>query len=287
MRTGHGETNVRITVVNSAQDAAMLDGQAQVYDFVVVSMKQLPDKYSISDIIKPVITPSHTTIVLIQNGIDIEVPIIATFPSNVVMSSVSVIGSATVGDNKVVQTGPDVSTVGPHYHPCNGLDEKEQLAKAAHFVDLYNAGLKNALPNSRGTPPLMTLTDDMITARWHKVLWNGTFNTVCALMHLNIGEVYESGGRERLIIPMMTEIWEVANAAGAKLPKSAIQFQAQRVAVGSPFRPSMLIDVEYKRPIELEVILGNPIRIGENLGIQTPNLKVVYELLRMRQWTLS
>ena len=61
---------------------------------------------------------SHTTIVLIQNGLDIELPLIATFPTNPIMSAVSMIGSSTADANRVVQIGADVLTIGPQFHHC-------------------------------------------------------------------------------------------------------------------------------------------------------------------------
>lgn len=245
-------------------------------------MKQLPDHYSITDIIAPVVTPSHTAIVLIQNGIDIELPLIATFPTNPLMSSVSLIGSSTVGENTVLQIGRDIQTIGPHFHECGGMSREEQLAKTKQFVDLYNDGLKGVPTEAK-----VTLTEDMPAARWHKLIWNGTFNTVCACMKMNVGEVCRSGGRDKVLVPMMTEIWTIAKASGVELPESDIKFQAYRVSDTSMFRPSMLIDVDYGRPMELEVILGNTIRRAEKLGVPAPMCRTVYELLHMRKWEIE
>ncbi|KAL3425263.1 putative 2-dehydropantoate 2-reductase [Phlyctema vagabunda] len=269
-------------VVNVVSDAANEGGEPVHFDFVVVCMKQLPDLYSITDIISPVVSPQVTAIVLIQNGIDIEQPIIESFPTNTVMSSVSVIGSKTVGENTVIQIGRDIQTIGPHFHACGGRSNEDQLRKTKEFVDLYNLGLKDA-----PTEALVTLTEDMPAARWHKVLWNGTFNTVCAVMRMNVGEICASAGRERLLIPMMYEIWNVAKASGIHLPESDIRSQANRVATNSIFRPSMLIDVDYGRPMELEVILGSVLRRAENTSTSTPIINTIYELLRMRKWEME
>jgi ketopantoate reductase len=45
-------------------------------------------------------------------------------------------------------------------------------------------------------------------------------------------------------------------------------------------KPSMLLDWEADRPMELEVILGNPIRIARAHGIQMPRLQTLYALLK-------
>ncbi|KAF3811771.1 hypothetical protein GCG54_00014523 [Colletotrichum gloeosporioides] len=41
------------------------------FEYVVVALRNLPDIYSILDIIAPAVTLDRTSIVLVQNGIDI------------------------------------------------------------------------------------------------------------------------------------------------------------------------------------------------------------------------
>lgn len=37
-----------------------------------------------------------------------------------------------------------------------------------------------------------------------------------------------------------------------------------------PYRPSMLVDLDSGRPMEVEVIVGNIVRKARQLGVQTP-----------------
>jgi 2-dehydropantoate 2-reductase len=48
-------------------------------------------------------------------------------------------------------------------------------------------------------------------------------------------------------------------------------------------RPSMLVDWEKGARLELEVILGNPIRIARASGVEMPRLQSMYSLLGMAQ----
>ena len=45
----------------------------------------------------------------------------------------------------------------------------------------------------------------------------------------------------------------------------------------------MLLDWQAARPMELEVILGNPIRIARRQGLDMPRLQTLYALLKMAQ----
>ena len=93
----------------------------------------------------------------------------------------------------------------------------------------------------------VTFTDDMPKARWQKLLWNGTFNKLCALMHVDVGELQSSGGRETLLIPMMYEVITVAKEAGHELEEAWIKHQAYRLPDDCRYGPSMLLDMESGR----------------------------------------
>ncbi|OKL59571.1 hypothetical protein UA08_05036 [Talaromyces atroroseus] len=263
-------------LVSSARDAATDEnGEPIEYDYVVVCTKQLPNKSPVTDMISSVMTPGKTTVVMIQNGMGIEQEIISMWPENAVMSSVSHIGSSIKEPNVVLQIGKDVSKMGPHFH--DGLDDAKSRERAKAFVQMYVAG------GCSVCEPV----DDIQVARWEKLLWNGTFNTVCALMRMDVGEVQRSKGRETLLVPMMWEIWRIANAAGHHMPESIVSWMAYRLPDDCSYRPSMLLDLENGRPMELEVILGNPLKTAKELGVDAPIMTTVYKFLKLEEWKID
>lgn len=260
---------------NAVEAATGEDGKPVVYDYVVVCTKQLPDKNPVVDMIAPVITPGKTSVVLIQNGIGIEKEIVEAWPGNVVMSSVSHIGSEVREPNFVTQIRKDVSKIGPHYH--EGLSDAESLRRTTEFIALY----------MKGGASVCELAEDIQVARWEKLLWNGTFNTLCALMKMDVGELQRSKGRESMLIPMMWEIWGIAKASGHGMPETIVEWMAYRLPNDCPYRPSMLLDLENSRPMEIEVILGNPLKIAKEVGFEAPNMTAVYRLLRLEEWKVE
>ncbi|KAN0095611.1 2-dehydropantoate 2-reductase [Hyaloscypha variabilis] len=245
------------------------------YDYLVICTKQLPDKYGLATAVAPLITPGFTSIVLIQNGLNIHVPFISAYPTNVTMSAVSMIGSFTEGTNKIKHIGPDRLQIGPHYHP--GVPDSLSLQLTQTFINLY----------ASGGPKECILAPDMPKARYEKILWNGTYNTVCALMQMHVGELQRSGARETLLIPMMREIVAVAKADGIEIGEDVIQHMAFRSPETSTYRPSMLLDRDEGRPIEFEVILGDPIKRARELGVEVPIVMTVYELLKLVRWKVE
>lgn len=251
-------------------EAAAAEGP---FDYVVVTVKALPDLFHLPDLIRPLVTDAVTSIVLIQNGLDIEVPVVQAFPSCAVMSGVSMVGSRTSG-NSVYHEGPDEVVIGPHVH--SGLERAVQLEKARLFVETYSAG----------GAACCTLSENIVQARWRKLMWNGTFNTLCTLSRMDCGALQQAGGKESLLIPAMREMREVARTAGYAFPDTLIDALANSMPIDSPFRPSMLVDVDKGNPLELEVILGAPLKYAKEWNVPTPILGMVYELLKLVQWKI-
>ncbi|KAG4437757.1 hypothetical protein IFR05_006742 [Cadophora sp. M221] len=252
--------------------ATPMESPRERYDFLVLCTKQLPDKYSLANMILPLITPGLTSMVLIQNGIFIHVPFTTLFPSNVTMSAVSMIGSFTEGPNKIKQIGPDILQIGVHYHP--GVADSVSAERTQTFIDMYTSGGAKSC----------TLAPDMMLARWAKLLWNAPYNCLCALMQMTVGEVQRSGAREKLVEPMMREIVAIAKKDGTVLTEELVQEMLWRSPETSKYRPSMLLDREQGRPMEIEVILGDTIRKGKELGVEAKVMESVYELLCLVRW---
>lgn len=51
----------------------------------------------------------------------------------------------------------------------------------------------------------------------------------------------------------------------------------------STFKPSMLVDLEAARPMEVEVIVGSIVRRARDAGIEVPKLEEIYASLRALQ----
>jgi ketopantoate reductase len=123
--------------------------------------------------------------------------------------------------------------------------------------------------------------------RWHKICINGAMNP-SAVLSGGVGNAemsLEPELREHLQA-CMYEVFEAApKILGVPFPEKlakpeTILKSTERNKGG---RPSMLVDWESGRPMELEVILGNPIRIARRHGVQMPRLQSMYALLKSAQ----
>lgn len=82
----------------------------------------------------------------------------------------------------------------------------------------------------------------------------------------------------------MDEVVSVAQAKGyAGVSRELAREQLQRALERKGTKgiePSMLVDVLNGRRMEVEVILGEPVRIAGELGVEVPRMETLYALLK-------
>ncbi|OHW92655.1 2-dehydropantoate 2-reductase [Colletotrichum incanum] len=244
------------------------------YDYIVCCTKNIPDAGPrLPDIIAPAVSPGHTVIVLIQNGINIQLPFFSRFPSNIVLSGVSRIDAHEASPGVVEQKQHDLLHVGAFQSPS--LDREEQLRAAQRFVRIYGAV---------GTNTCLYMPD-VDFDRWSKLVYNASFNPICALTGLNASELQMTGRTmDTMVIPAMREVFAVAAAAGHEIPESTIEETIQLNPMEENIKPSMQVDFEKGNLIEHENILGEVVREAQRHRGATPILNVLYEICCAHQW---
>ncbi|OAL19268.1 hypothetical protein AYO22_09812 [Fonsecaea multimorphosa] len=218
------------TVTNEVPSAEQAD---QPFDFIVVTTKNTPDvPPTVADLIVPAVTAGHTIIVLVQNGMNIESPVQQAFPSNMVLSGVSYIGAKEVTPGHIWQSDPDVLFIGPFVHPA--ISKQTGLAAAKRFVDIYNAGGKVECQ----------LDDDVAARRWRKLIYNASYNPVCAITQMDTSRLrLAKSPIDGLVRPLMGEIITAAGAHGIELPTSLIDIMVNAEDIDEYFEPSMQQDI--------------------------------------------
>ncbi|EOD51986.1 putative 2-dehydropantoate 2-reductase family protein [Neofusicoccum parvum UCRNP2] len=204
------------------------------FDFIVVCTKNVPDIHpTVAEIIAPAVTPGHTAIVLVQNGLNIEKPIIAAFPSNIVISGISRMSSTELSAGKIFQQDHDILILGAFRNP--NLELEKELEVAKRFTDLYNASGKAS----------GQYEEDVAFARWRKLVYNASFNSICAITGMDTSRIKQAKSPvTELLLPVMLEIKSIARAAGVKLPADQEDTTLGGDPIDSYFRPSMQQDIE-------------------------------------------
>lgn len=110
---------------------------------------------------------------------------------------------------------------------------------------------------------------------WVKLLGNASLNPVSALTGATLAEIVRDPYTGPLIRDLMTEVEEVARRLGIDLPVSIEQRLTGAEKVGQ-HKTSMLQDLESRRPLELDEVVGAVIELGEGFNVPMPAMRAVY-----------
>ncbi|KAF2659518.1 hypothetical protein K491DRAFT_590899 [Lophiostoma macrostomum CBS 122681] len=247
------------------------------YDYIILTTKNCPDvPPSVASLVGPALPASntHTVLVLIQNGLNIEKPFLASHPNTLVLSGVSLIGSAEPEHGVVVQEDKDRLLIGAFENP--NISDEVKKTKAEEFVHIYGAGGKTDVKHSQNVE----------YDRWRKLVYNACLNPICAITGLDTGRIrLADGGVEGLVRPAMREIVEAAKKKGVDLGgDEVVDWMIEVDALELYLQPSMLMDVNKGNFIEFENLLGEPLREGQAIGVPMPTVQVLYQLAKAIQW---
>lgn len=237
------------------------DYQGGAPDFLIVSVKVVHGTDR-AELIRAAVGPA-TVIVLIENGVEIEAEIAAAFPDNELLSALAYIQVSRVAPGKVQHHALGDLTLGSF--PAGASARCRQFA---------------ALVQRDGVR--CTVTDNVVTARWHKCVWNAVFNPISVLGGvLDTAAILAPAEGTALVRQAMHEVICIAAACGHALPVAMVDQFIERTLQAPPYKTSMALDFEHGRPMEVEVILGNAVRAARREQVAIPALESLYALMRM------
>ncbi|KAH7081627.1 ketopantoate reductase PanE/ApbA C terminal-domain-containing protein [Paraphoma chrysanthemicola] len=258
------DIHFRPDIVRDCTEAASNAGGSQ-YDYIVVCSKAIPG--TVPQLIAPAVTEGKTAIVLVQNGVGIEQEYKDAFPNNPIISAVVYL-PATQRPAGVIRHG-EVEKLQIGAYPTSSSPD---IAKS--FVSLIRA--------AGGTAEFY---DDVQPKRWFKLLINASWNPICTLSLSKDTAILEACDEATpVLFAVMMEIRDIAEAHGYMLTKEEVEFQLGRAQARIPIKagiePSMLQDVQAGRRIEVEAIVGNPVRMGKSKGVKCDRLEMLYVLAK-------
>lgn len=234
-----------------------------VCDLVLVATKTTTNDL-LGDLLRPVCGP-ESTVVLMQNGLN--------------------------GERRVAELGLGAAILGCLcFVCCNKIGpghishiEYGQVLLGAYRADEAPAGLTPELERAaaafEGAGITVDRNPDLILARWRKLFWNIAFNGPCALLGATTDQVVGCAATRQLAVDLMTEVRAGAAAVGRDIPESYIQDILVFTDKMAPYKPSMMLDAEHGRPLEIEAIYGEPLRTAQAHGVDLPVVRTMYRQL--------
>lgn len=234
-------------------------------DYILLCTKVIPGLDRVA-LIRPAVGP-NTSIVFIQNGVDIEQEMLAAFPHNEVVSGLAFICCNRTGPGEILHLAYGRLALG---NLPGGVSHK-----TAQLCELFKqSGIDCGV------------VEDIVSGRWQKCVWNAPFNPLSVLSGgLLTLDILQS--QEFFVRCIMHEVCDIAAAYGHPLPADIVDTNIANTYAMPPYKTSMLLDYESGHPMETEAILGNTLRTAQRLGVAAPHLQSVYALMKLRELKLG
>jgi 2-dehydropantoate 2-reductase len=116
---------------------------------------------------------------------------------------------------------------------------------------------------------------------WEKFVFLAPVAGAACFYRMPVGEIVADEDRRALLAALMRETAAVGRAAGVALDDGLVERAlAQAAAFPPAAKPSMLVDLERGRRLELDWLTGQVVRLGRERDVATPASAKVYEALR-------
>ena len=228
-------------------------------DVVLVGLKSVNND-KLQSLLPPLLH-EHTLVVLIQNGIGVEEDVQKMFPDVQLAAGLAFICSA--------KTKPGLVS-----HQCYGSINlanyscKDEALMQAVVDEFREAGIETGFVEYH-------------EARWKKAVWNMPFNGMTVALHTQTDLLLKNKSTRQLIREQMMEVVGAAQHLGVKnLDASFVDKMIETTDAMTPYSPSMRLDYDFHRPMEIYYLYTRPLEIAREAGCPMPKLEMLEAELR-------
>lgn len=233
-------------------------------DVVVVALKATQNHY-LAQILPPLLG-ENTTLVLLQNGLGVEPELAAQFPSTTILGGLCFVCAQKVGPGHIRHLDYEaiaLAQYGPHYAPQGITPILEAIA-----TDFAAAGIEiHAKPH-------------LMQSRWEKLVWNIPYNGLSVVLNAQTDQLMANPATRALVEDLMAEVAQGAAACGCEITPAIITKMLAHTEAMTPYLTSMKLDYDRQQPLELEAIVGNPLRFAQSGGAILPKITMLHQQLQ-------
>jgi 2-dehydropantoate 2-reductase len=213
----------------------------------------------------PPLLKKDTLVILIQNGLGLEEDLIQDFPSVHLAGGLGFICSQKSGPGIVSHLDYGKLTLAAYNPPAE--TRMEQVS-----ADMKKAGLE------------VEIAPDLESARWKKLVWNIPFNGSTVVLDTTTQQLMENPATCELMYDLMMEVRSGANACGIQYPieTSFVHEMLEMTKQMTPYSPSMKLDYDNHRPMEISYIYTRPLQKALQAGVDMRKIAMLEKQLRFK-----
>ena len=228
-------------------------------DVVLIGLKTV-NNHLLPELLPPLLK-EDTLVVLIQNGIGVEEDVQKIFPEVQLAAGLAFICSAKTEPGRV-------------NHQCYGyINIGNYSCKQQEKIDEVVDDFRKAGVDANEV--------EYLEARWKKAVWNMPFNGMTVALNTQTDILLQHPSTLQLIKDQMMEVIEAAQACGVKnIDESFAEKMIYNTVHMTPYSPSMKLDFDFKRPMEINYLYTRPTEKAREAGYQMRKLEMLEQELR-------
>lgn len=246
----HGNLALHPAVITAGEIAV-------VYDLILLGVKSYSLATAMDDFGPAV--GSDTTILPVLNGISHMDVLADRFGKSSVLGGVCLVAIEVDEEGKILQLA-DIQSL--TYGEVDGA---------------RTSRLESVDATLRGASFEACVSAHIVPDMWQKWVQLATLGAINCLVRGNIGQIAALPEGIEFCLSMLHECADIAKVCG--YPRAEAFLERQKIdltAKGSPMTSSMYRDLRKGRPVEMETILGDLLRRGQEYGLKTPLLEAAF-----------
>ncbi|MEG4350475.1 putative 2-dehydropantoate 2-reductase [Microcoleus sp. LAD1_D3] len=233
-------------------------------DVVILALKTTQN-HLLPKILPPLLKDNGAVLVL-QNGLNTEPEVAKIVGAERVVGGLCFLCSYKVGPGHICHLDYGTITLGEYAQDYKIIGITDRLHKIA--ADFKRAHIP------------IKMSEDLLLSRWKKLVWNIPYNGMSVVLDARTDELMANPDTLILVKEIMGEVIAAAKSCDRIIPDDFIPQMLEYTQKMKPYRTSMKIDYDESRPLEVEAIFGNPIRVAQQAGIKLPQIEVLYRMLK-------
>ncbi len=236
-------------------------------DLVIVALKTTANAV-LNEILPHVLTPDGVVLTL-QNGLGADTHIAGIVGPERVLGGLCFLcaNKETPGVIRHVDYG--LITLGAYRADGQPGGVTPGLARTGTLMS--NAGIE------------IQLIDDLQAARWRKLVWNVPFNGLCVVWNCLTDVLMRTPETRALSRRLMEEVAGASAVCARPIEESFLLKMMDDTDKMVPYAPSMKLDYDAGRPMELEAIYGIALQLAVQAGVPMPETTTLYRQLLQKQ----
>jgi 2-dehydropantoate 2-reductase len=253
--SGQGSFRVMIHVTSEPDEIGPVD-------LLLFSVKSY-DTLDAARLIAPMVE-EETTILSLQNGIDNIDKLVQRYGEERVIGGTAFIESSIASPGVISHGGKPGRIV---FGELSGKATK----RAEELLDTFKQAEIDA-----------ELSLDINQVLWSKFLFISAIHGVSTLSRAPLGLIFSYPETRELVVGVMREVEALARKRGVALPENVVaEALGLAESYNKRFKCSMLRDLEWRRPMEIDALNGMVVKLGKEIGLETPLNQVIYACLKV------